>query len=141
VAGFIGSPAMNFFPVTIRKDGTKLIADSGEFKVEIPENRKNLYMDMADREVIFGIRPEDIHNPDYVPSGIFAQTVEARVDVTELMGNEIFLYLVSGTNEFVARVDPRTRFAMGDKVKLTFNMDNFHIFDPALDKENPAAVR
>jgi len=50
--------------------------------------------------------------------------------VTELMGNEIFLYLVSGTDNFVARVDPRTTFRTGDQAQLAFNMDNFHIFDP-----------
>ncbi len=141
VAGFIGSPAMNFFPVTLRRDGEKLFADSGQFVVEIPENRRATYMPMAGREVIFGIRPEDIYNPAFIPGGIHAAAVEARVDVTELMGNEIFLYMVSGPNSFVARVDPRTRFSMGDQVQLVFNMDNFHIFDPSVNKENPVAVR
>ena len=49
--------------------------------------------------------------------------------------------LVAGNTSFVARVDPRTRFTIGEKVQLTFNMENFHIFDPSQDKENPAAVR
>jgi multiple sugar transport system ATP-binding protein len=141
VAGFIGSPAMNFFPAKIRKDGGNLIIDTGAFNLKIPENRIATYMPYVDKEVIFGIRPEDIHNPIFVPSGIHAEPVEARVDVTELMGNEIFLYLLSGKNDYVARVDPRTRFAMGDQVQLVFNMDNFHIFDPAVDRENPVAVR
>ena len=57
------------------------------------------------------------------------------------MGNEIFLYLVSGKHSFVARVDPRTRFAVGDEVELAFNMDNFHIFDPSVNAENPVAIR
>jgi multiple sugar transport system ATP-binding protein len=48
---------------------------------------------------------------------------------------------VNGTTSYVARVDPRTRFAMGDKVQLVFNMENFHIFDPSADRENPLAVR
>ncbi|HEX9013495.1 MAG TPA: TOBE domain-containing protein, partial [Anaerolineaceae bacterium] len=60
---------------------------------------------------------------------------------TELMGNEILLYLLMGKNQAVARVDPRTRFAIGDQVQVVFNMDNFHIFDPASDRENPVAVR
>jgi len=57
------------------------------------------------------------------------------------MGNEIYLYLISGDTNYVGRVDPRTRFHMGDEVKLVFNMDNFHIFDPSADRENPPAVR
>jgi multiple sugar transport system ATP-binding protein len=141
VAGFIGSPAMNFFPAKIRKDGSALHVESNGFRVKIPENRSPVYQPYVDREVIFGIRPENIHNPLYVPAGIAAAEVETKVDVTELMGNEIFLYLVTGNNQFVARVDPRTRFAMGDKVQVIFNMENFHIFDPAVDKENPPAIR
>jgi multiple sugar transport system ATP-binding protein len=141
VAGFIGSPAMNFFPAKIRRDGSALFIDSSGFAVKIPENRAPVYQPYVDREVIFGIRPEDIHNPLYAPPGIEASPVEAKVDVTELMGNEIFLYLVSGPTQFVARVDPRTRFQMGEKVQVVFNMENFQIFDTSVDKENPPAVR
>jgi len=141
VAGFIGSPAMNFFPARLVKDGTDLYVDTGEIKVKIPEERANIYMPYAGREIIFGIRPEDIHNVAFVPTGIHTGMVDAKVDVTELMGNEIFLYLVSGKNNFVARVDPRTRFQIGEHVQLAFNMDNFHIFDASVDKENPPAVR
>jgi multiple sugar transport system ATP-binding protein len=141
VAGFIGSPAMNFFPAKLRKNGNDLFIDSGEMTVKLPEGRTAPYMKLVDKDVIFGIRPEDIHNPIFAPSNIHAEKVEAKVDVTELMGNEIQLYLINGKNNFVARVDPRTRFTMGDTVELVFNMDNFHIFDPSVDPENPIAVR
>jgi multiple sugar transport system ATP-binding protein len=134
VAGFIGSPAMNFFPANIRKGDGKLFVETGEFKVEIPAGRTAPYQGYADKKVVFGIRPEDVHNPEFVPSNIHASTIPVKVDVTELMGNEIFLYLVSGSNNFVARVDPRTRFKMGDKVEVALNMDNFHIFDPETEK-------
>ncbi|HEX9019001.1 MAG TPA: sn-glycerol-3-phosphate ABC transporter ATP-binding protein UgpC [Anaerolineaceae bacterium] len=141
VAGFIGSPAMNFFPAHLRKDGNTLFVDTGDFSIRIPEARNALYMPYADKEVIFGIRPEDIHNPMFAPPGIHAEPVETKVDVTELMGNEIFLYLLSGKNSVVARVDPRTRFQIGDQVQVVFNMDNFHLFDPSADRENPPAIR
>jgi multiple sugar transport system ATP-binding protein len=141
VAGFIGSPAMNFFPAHLRKDGGGLFVDAGEFSVKIPETRTGTYLPHAGKDVIFGIRPEDIHNPAFSPPGIHAEPVETKVDVTELMGNEIFLYLVNGNNSYVARVDPRTRFAIGDRVQLVFNMDNFHIFDPSVDRENPIVIR
>ncbi|MCL4561334.1 MAG: ABC transporter ATP-binding protein [Chloroflexi bacterium] len=141
VAGFIGSPAMNFFSAHLRKDDGRLVIDADKFTVKIPEDRTATYMPMIGKEVIFGIRPENIHNPIYAPSGIHAEPVDAKVDVTELMGNEIFLYLVNGKDNFVARVDPRTRFSIGEQVQLVFSMDNFHIFDPSTNPENPLAIR
>ena len=141
VAGFIGSPAMNFFPAKLRKNEKGLILDTEDFVVEVPENKTEKLMKLVDKDVIFGIRPEDIHNPEFTPPGIFAAPIEAKVDVTELMGNEIFLYMSSGKNEFVARVDPRTRFQVASKEKVVFNMGNFHVFDASLDSENPVAIR
>ena len=141
VAGFIGSPAMNFFPSHIRKDGEDLHIETGGFSVKIPDERRGTYQHLIDQEVIFGIRPENIHNPDFVPADIHAAMVPAKVDVTELMGNEIFLYLVNGENNFVARVDPRTNLHIGEDTQVVFNMDHMHIFDASLDKDNPPAVR
>lgn len=129
VAGFIGSPAMNFFNAHIRKDGDKLVVEAGSIKLQIPDDRKNVFMPYVDRALIFGIRPEDIHNPDYALPGINAQPVDAVIDVTELMGNEIFVYLKSGAHNFVARVDPRSSYSIGDETQLVFNMANMHIFD------------
>lgn len=141
VAGFIGSPAMNFFSAKLRKDGNDLIVDAGSYALKIPPKKAETYMKLVDKDVIFGIRPEDIHNPLFIPPDITPVEVPAKVDFTELMGNEIYLYLISGDTNYVGRVDPRTRFHMGDDVKLVFNMDNFHIFDPSADRENPPAVR
>jgi len=129
VAGFIGSPAMNFFPAHLRKDGEALFVDGGTYKVRVPDERKDVYMKHIDKPVIFGIRPENIHNPEFAPPGIDAQPMECVVDVTELMGNEIFVYLKTGDNVFVARVDPRSRLHVGDKIQMVFNMNNMHIFD------------
>jgi multiple sugar transport system ATP-binding protein len=141
VAGFIGSPSMNFFPAHLRKDGSDLFVDTNAFAVKIPEDRVSVYTPLVGKEVILGMRPEDIHNPQFAPPGIHASPVESKVDVTELMGNEIYLYMVAGNNNYVARVDPRTRFTIGEQVQLVFNMDNMHIFDPSVDRENPKAVR
>ncbi|MGD0610362.1 MAG: sn-glycerol-3-phosphate ABC transporter ATP-binding protein UgpC [Anaerolineales bacterium] len=134
VAGFIGSPAMNFFKAKLRKDGGKLLVDSGSFIVPVPEDRVKAYQVFIDKPVVFGIRPEDIHNPAFIPTGIHSAPVETKVDVTELMGNEIFLYLVTGENTIVARVDPRTDFRIGDKVQVAFNMDKCHLFDPETEQ-------
>jgi multiple sugar transport system ATP-binding protein len=137
VAGFIGSPAMNFFPAKVSKGNGNLFIDAESFAVKIPEDRTNTYTPYIDKSVFFGIRPEDIFNPQFAPPGIVAQPVETRVDVTELMGNEIFLYLNSGQHNFVARVDPRTRAHVSDQMQVLFNMSNMHVFD----KETEQAIR
>ncbi len=129
VAGFIGSPAMNFFPATLRKDNGKLLIDAVDFVLPIPPGRAKPYEGQVGKNVIFGIRPENVHDADFVPSNIDSEKIEAKVDVTELMGNEIFLYLVIGKNTFVARVDPRSKAQIGNKSQFAFDMDKFHIFD------------
>jgi multiple sugar transport system ATP-binding protein len=129
VAGFIGSPAMNFFNATIEAEGEAMFIDADSFRVQVPDKRKDSLRPYIGKPVVFGLRPEDIHDPNYAPPGIIAQEIDALVDVTELMGNEIFLYLKSDDHNFIARVDPRTEYKMGDKGKIAFNMDNMHIFD------------
>ena len=137
VAGFIGSPAMNFFPAKLVKSDGKLFVEGGSFQVQIPETRTGLYMPHEGKSIIFGIRPEDIHNPAFAPPGIQAQPVSAKIDVTELLGNEILVYLKTGNNNFVARVDPRSRYSINDDAQMVFNMENMHIFD----KDSELAIR
>jgi multiple sugar transport system ATP-binding protein len=129
VAGFIGSPAMNFFPATIQQSDGKLIVDGKSLTLEIPEERVEPYQSYVGKQIIFGIRPEDIFNPEFAPPGIIAQSVDTNVDITALMGNEIFLFLKTGDHEFVARVDPRTTVTIGKPIQVVFNLANMHIFD------------
>ncbi len=140
VAGFIGSPAMNFFPAKVEKSNSDLIVNADEFHVKIPKTRAKFYEDFISKKVIFGIRPEDIYNPLFTPPGIFPAEVECKVDVVELMGNEIFIYLVAGRHSFVARVDPRSKYSVGEKIRLSFNMVNMHLFDPVKNPENPIII-
>ena len=133
VAGFLGAPAMNFFKGKVRKDDSHLIFDTGAFKVPF-DNKKKILQNYIDRSVVLGIRPEDIHNPAFVTPGIDTAPIECKVEVTELMGNEINLYLIAGQDSIVARVDPRTDFRMGDKVQVIFNVGKIHLFDPDTEK-------
>lgn len=134
VAGFIGSPAMNFFPATLRRVDRDVIIDGGSFAVKIPEDRVAIYRPHDGKAVIFGIRPEDVHNPQFAPPGIVTQKIEAQVDVTELMGNEILCYLKTGDTNFIARVDPRSSYHIGEKTAVVLNMGNIHIFDRGTGK-------
>ncbi len=137
VAGFIGSPAMNFFNAKITKDGDKFFVDTEDFKVQIPESLTGKYKSMDGKKVVFGIRPENIHDPEFAPQNIHGEKVSSKVDVTELMGNETLLYLVSGKNTYVGRVDPRSKLRIGNQTQFIFDMDKFHIFD----SETEQAVR
>ncbi len=134
VAGFIGSPAMNFFPATLKQEDGKLFIDAKSFSVQVPEERVKAYLPEVGRNVIFGLRPEDIYNPEFASPGIIAQPVEANVDVVELMGNEVFVYLRNAEHNFVARIDPRSRYQMGEKIQMVFNMANMHLFDAETEK-------
>jgi multiple sugar transport system ATP-binding protein len=140
VAGFIGSPAMNFFKGTIRTHENALFFNSGKLWMKIPAKQRETLSKLLNKEVIYGIRPENIYNPEFTPPGSEVELVEAKIEVTELMGNEIFLYMKAEDTSFVARVDPRTHFDIGETVKLAFNMKLFHIFDASVDPENPVAV-
>ena len=134
VAGFIGSPAMNFFDAKIKKEGNDVFVETEAFSVKIPDSKADVFMPYDGKAVIFGLRPEDIYDPKYESPGIIGEQVEGNVEVTELMGNEIFVFLKSGDTDLVARIDPRTSFHMGDKVQVTFNMGNMHIFDKATEQ-------
>ena len=134
VAGFIGSPAMNFFPGKLLKEDGKLCVDTGDFVVAIPRKKAGPYENAVGKDIIFGIRPENIHDASFVPPNTDVVNVPVKVDVTELMGNEIFLYLVSGKNTFVSRVDPRSNLRVGQQADVAFDMDSFHIFDSATEE-------
>jgi multiple sugar transport system ATP-binding protein len=129
VAGFMGSPAMNFFPARLRKENGKLLVDTGDFSLTIPADLAKTFEPHTNKNIIFGIRPENLHDADFIPPNIHSEKITATVDVTELMGNEIYLYLMTGKHTFVGRVDPRSKMRMGDKAQIAFNMDKVHIFD------------
>lgn len=136
VAGFIGSPAMNFFTVTVEKD--RLVSGEG-FEIALPEGQAKLLeaQGYLGKEVIFGIRPEDISSNQIVHDTYPNASVEAEVLVAELLGSETMLYVKNGSTEFVSRVDARDFHSPGEKVKLTFNVGKGHFFD----KETEKAIR
>jgi multiple sugar transport system ATP-binding protein len=130
VAGFIGSPAMNFFDVTLRESDGQLMIEGESFHLPVPADRVPALRAYLGQPLILGVRPDDLHDPDFAPPGIVAAPLQARVDVTELMGNEVILYLlVGGHVQAVARVDPRTHARVGNEVNMVINVANLHIFD------------
>jgi len=134
VAGFIGSPAMNFFDAQVVGTKEEMYIEGPGYKLPVPPLRTQALADYLGKEVVFGVRPEDIHDPKFAPPGITAETVSAKVEVTELMGNEIFVYLLIHSKTFIARVDPRTSARVGQTVDVALNMDNIRAFDPSTEK-------
>ena len=129
VGGFIGSPSMNFIEGRLVANGTGLIFDEGNFQISLPEDYRSGLDDHRDREVILGIRPEDIHDPDTIGTGKRTEEISARVEVVEPMGSEVFLYVTTGKSSFVARVDPLHIPAVDQQVPLAVEVDRVHFFD------------
>jgi multiple sugar transport system ATP-binding protein len=135
VAGFIGSPAMNFFEVTVAGNDDKIRLESEGFGLPVPAPKTAMLIPYQGKGITLGIRPEDIHDKKYVPAGIDASAaMRAKVDVVEMMGNELFIYLVSGKHQFLARVDPRAKTRPGQDMEVVFNLDNLHAFDTESQK-------
>ncbi len=130
VAGFIGSPAMNFFKAKVERTDGELKLDGGSFRVTVPIDRMEELKRFEGRELLFGIRPENVHDPDYIPTGIDAVPIGVRIDVTELMGNEVFLHMLAGETKLLARVDPRTGLKAGDEIDVVMDLERMHVFDP-----------
>ena len=137
VAGFIGSPAMNFLDATVVERDGKVAMDCGDYLLEVPEDKTSTFRQHLGKDIIFGVRPEDTHDPEYAPPGFSSAPVEAKVDVTELMGNEVIVYLVTEQTQFLGRFDPRTSARVGNTVQVSFNMDRMHAFD----KQTEMAIR
>ncbi len=141
VAGFIGSPQMNFIESVILKEGNDYFVEFGsedtktragvKFKVKLPEskNKDNRLEAYVGKEVIMGIRPEDVHNEDELiaanPDGI----VDADVEVTELMGAETYLYMDCEGQAINARVSPTNTARPGDRIKIAIETSKIHLFD------------
>ena len=133
VAGFIGSPQMNFMDATLVKEGGKFALKFDEYTVFLPEskNKNGVLEPYVGKEVRFGIRPEHIHDePEFIEkcegkNGV----INANVVVTELMGAEIYLYVNIGGTQFTARVEPTSTAKPGDYVDIAFDLERIHIFD------------
>ena len=130
VAGFIGSPAMNFIDSALADAGGKLLIDAGSFRLEVPPDLVSQARPWAGRRVVFGVRPEDIADRAMANGAQPAWTIKATVDVHEPLGSDSILYLTAGAHSIVARVDARTQARMGDSVEVIFNMRKMHLFNP-----------
>ena len=131
VAGFMGSPQMNFLDAQIAEKGGDLIAKVGEYDVVIPAAKAKVLKDggYVGKTVVLGIRPEDIHDSQMFIEASPSAPMTSTVKVYELLGAEVFLYFDVNGTQVTARVDPRTNSKTGDTIKFAFDMEKSHFFD------------
>jgi multiple sugar transport system ATP-binding protein len=130
VAGFIGSPAMNFIRCRIEQNGVgQRVRISDNISLPIPASHAPRYQNLTGKELVFGLRPEHVTEPrrsDRDPSGEFAVTL----DVVEPMGMETMVYFTVDGQEVCARVDPGSAAGPGEQMRLYANMNHMHLIDP-----------
>ena len=129
VAGFIGSPQMNFIDAKIEKEDGGVYAIFGNSKVKFPEGKTEALSSYIGKEVVIGIRPEDLHDDEAYITAVPENVVSANVELTEMMGAETFLYLEISGVACTARVNPRTTAKLGDTIKVAFDPNKIHVFD------------
>ncbi len=131
VAGFIGTPQMNFIQGKLVKEGDDVFFQMGDTKFKLPADKasKPELQDYIGKEVIGGLRPECIHDEPMYLSSLEQWVADVNIDVTELMGAEIYLYLQLEEQNLVARVSSRSKVRAGDTIKMAFDISRMHIFD------------
>ena len=129
VAGFIGSPPMNFFDGRIEQGSGGLYFNEGSFKVRLAEEHQALMGSYVGRQVTFGIRPEDVADALFVTNPHPEEQIQARLEVVEPMGAEVYLYLNTGRHGFIARVEGRETAQVNQMLTVVFDMKKSHFFD------------
>jgi multiple sugar transport system ATP-binding protein len=130
VAGFIGSPSMNFVDVTIEANGERLVAVHPGFKMTIPEERVGQLREYIGKQVTMGIRPEHLVERSLAGGNIpDTAMIPATVDVVELLGNEIFVYLDVRGQSITARMDPSLHLQRGQQIEVVAVPEQLHFFD------------
>lgn len=129
VAGFIGSPPMNFMSGKIIKKENKLYFDEGKILVKLVEASYEKMKPYIGKEIIFGIRSEDVYDKLFVSEAPPENIVRVNCEVVEPMGSEVYLYLNTGKHTFIARVGAHDRPRVGEDMDLVFDMSKVHFFD------------
>ena len=131
VAGFIGSPQMNFVDAKCKVVGNKVYLVAGPSEIELPPAKAKKLIDggYEGKTVVLGIRPEDVHDEQMFIEASPNTVIEAKIRVYEMLGAEVFLYFDYEGSSMTARVDPRTTARTGDTVKFALDAEKIHIFD------------
>jgi len=129
VAGFMGTPAMNFIRGSINSKG---LFTAGKYNLVVPKGKLEIVIEnkMIGKEIILGIRPEDIHDEQVVKDTYPDSILDIIVDVSELLGSETNIYTNINEDSVCAIINARAGVRIGDKMKLAIDMNKCHFFDP-----------
>ena len=138
VGGFIGSPQMNFINVRVEGNKEECQLVFGKFNIKLSKFKMEALINggYVGKEIIIGIRPEDIYPSNNSDERNANNIIEAKVDISEMLGAEIYLYLNIENNNIIVRVDRKESYNMNDIVKLKFDENRIHLFD----KETEIAI-
>jgi multiple sugar transport system ATP-binding protein len=132
VAGFIGSPAMNFIPATVVEENSTMYVQTSGIKVSLSEEMSSKVRQRSSQEFIFGIRPEDITKKGTGdPTAAMSEPVPALVNVIETLGKETYLDITAGDENITAIVSPNITVEVDEKIDMEINMDKVHLFQKA----------
>ena len=131
VAGFIGSPQMNFLDATCKVNGNKVALEVGGAAIELPpaKAKKLIEGGYDGKTVVLGIRPEDVHDEPMFIASSPNTVIESKIRVYEMLGAEVYLYFDTEGFPMTARVNPRTTARTGDVVKFSLDLEKIHVFD------------
>jgi len=127
VAGFLGSPAMNFATVKVNQDNGAIWAANAGIQIKAPPEYANRLGRYVGQEVTLGIRPEDLHVASAADPTEFG--FDVVVEVVEKLGSEILLDVAAGSDTMVASVEPNVRAKIHDRLRLALNPQGLHFFD------------
>jgi multiple sugar transport system ATP-binding protein len=129
VAGFIGSPAMNFIPATVLEENSTMYVQTSGIKISLPEHMSNKVRASKDKTFVFGVRPEDITKKGTGdPTATMSEPVAAHVNVIETLGKETYLDITAGDENITAIISPNISVALDEEIDFEINMDKVHLF-------------
>lgn len=145
VAGFLGSPQMNFIDAVLKEEFGQYIVEFGtedsktskgvKYQIIVPESKVNDELpNYVNKEIILGVRPESIHDEEMYLSNATTGVIDTTVEITEMMGAETYLYLLCENIPLIARVSPRSTARPGDEIKVAIDPNRIHIFDKETEK-------
>ncbi len=145
VAGFLGSPQMNFIDAVLKEEYGQFIVEFGSkdsrmssgkrYQIIVPESKVNDELpNYVGREITLGVRPESIHDEEMYLSNATTGVIDAYVEITEMMGAETYLYLTCEGNSLTARVSPRTTAKSGDDIRVAIDPNRIHLFDKETER-------
>nr|MDK2851293.1 multiple sugar transport system ATP-binding protein [Candidatus Cloacimonadota bacterium] len=130
VAGFIGSPAINMVPGKIVRKDSHLWFDSSDYILQLTDEQQNRFKNYENKDIIMGIRPEDLYDARHDSMASFPQKFTPICDLVEPLGSEFHVVLKTKNYEFVARLDPKELPKVGEELTISVDMEKAHFFDP-----------